>query len=68
MGRYELTFHRPIGRHMNVVPEDSRALKEALNWLGYYAGQFGIGAYVDDEMFDGLERFQSYDGFANGAS
>lgn len=39
--------------------DDVRAVKSALNGLGYYrAPEWGITPYPDTAMFDSIERFQ----------
>lgn len=49
-----------IDASMRTDGDDVRAVKSALNDIGYYKSpEWGITDYPDTELFDSIERFQS---------
>ena len=49
-----------IGESWNADGDDVRAVKSALNGLGYYRkAEWGISPHPDSPMFDAIERFQA---------
>ncbi|HTH17142.1 MAG TPA: peptidoglycan-binding domain-containing protein [Magnetospirillum sp.] len=50
----------PLGTNYRADPDDIMDTKRALNQLGYYAipAHRGIDDWTDDQMFDGIRRFQ----------
>lgn len=58
----ELKLNKTIAKNYLADINDIVPAKKALNELGYYDNPFGIGDYVDDRLFDGIENFQKDNG------
>jgi peptidoglycan hydrolase-like protein with peptidoglycan-binding domain len=61
--RMPLFLKRPIAENTGTDPDDVVILKRSLERLGYYRRpEWGLKGFVDDQMFEGLRKFQAANG------
>lgn len=55
-----ITLNKPLARNRVSDETDMRAIKNALNRLGYYTPYEAVGMteWPDDEIFDAIQQFQ----------
>ncbi len=57
----KIKINEPFASNGNVDEEDVRALKRALNWLGYYTPyeKVGLTTIPDTGVFKAIKEFQA---------